>query len=48
MIFSNNLFKNLSSQQNPLKKPVTELSFSDFADLKPVTLQKRQKMNPSQ
>ena len=29
MIFSNNLFKNLSFQQNPLKKPVEKLSFSD-------------------
>ena len=38
MIFSNNLFKNLSSQQNPLKRPVTKLSFSDFVGLKLVIL----------
>ena len=30
MIFSNNLFKNLSFQQNPLKKPVAKWSSSDF------------------
>ena len=38
MIFSNNLVRNLPSHQNPLKKSVTKLSFSDFAGLKPVTL----------
>ena len=44
MIFSNNLFKKLTFQQNPLKKPVEKLSFSDVAGLKSVRLLK--KMNP--
>ena len=46
MIFSNNLFKKLSFQQNPLKKPVGKLNFSDVAGLRPVILLK--KLNPSQ
>ena len=29
MIFSNNLFKNFSFQQKPLKKPVEKLGFSN-------------------
>ena len=44
MIFSNNLYKNLSFQQNPLKKPVTNLSFRYVAGLKPVNLLKN--INP--
>ena len=44
MIFSNNLFKNLSFKQNLLKKPVVNLPFSDASGLKPVTLLKQ--MNP--
>ena len=44
MIFSNNLFKKLTFQQNHLKKPVEKLSFSDVAGLKSVRLLK--KMNP--
>ena len=55
MIFSNNTFKHLSFQQNPLRKPVKKLSFinitglkavsfSDLTCLKSVTLLK--KMNP--
>ena len=39
-----NHFKNLSFQQNPLKKPVVELSLSVIKGLKPVTLLKQ--MNP--
>ena len=42
--FSNNLFKKLSFQQNPLKKSVEKLSFSDYAGLKSVALLR--KMNP--
>ena len=45
MIFSNNLFKNLSSQPNPLKRPVAKLSISHFADLKPVTLLKTESLH---
>ena len=42
-MFSYNFFlKNLSSQQNPLKRPVTKLSFSDFAGLTPATLLKNE------
>ena len=41
MIFSNNLFKNLSFQQNPLKKPVAKLSFNDVSGLKPVTFHQK-------
>ena len=42
MIFWNNLFKNLSFQQIPLRKPVEELSFSsDVAGLKSATLLKK-------
>ena len=40
MIFSNNLYKNLSFQQKLLKKPVTKLSFRYVSGLKPVNLKK--------
>ena len=36
------LYKNLPFQRNPLKKPLTKLSFSDVAGLKPVTLLKNE------
>ena len=36
------LYKNLPFQQNPLKKPLTKLSFSDVAGLKPITLRKNE------
>ena len=42
IIFSNNLFKNLSFQQNRLKKPVEKLNFSDVEGLKYVTLLKNE------
>ena len=45
MIFSNNLFKNLSFQQNPLKQPVAKLRFSDVAGLKLVTLVKNESLH---
>ena len=44
MIFSNDLFKNLYFQQNPLKKSVEKLSFSDVAGLKACNFTK--KMSP--
>ena len=40
MIFSINLYKNLSFQQNPFKKSLMKLSFSDAAGTKPITLLK--------
>ena len=34
--------QNLPFQQNPLKKPLTKLRFSDVAGLKPITLLKNE------
>ena len=39
MIFSINLYKNVSFQQNPLKKSLMKLCFSDAASM-PITLLK--------
>ena len=41
MIFSKNIFKNFF-RENSFKKPVTKLSFSHAASLKPVTLLKNE------